>query len=734
MTYVTWLHRVNPAEREQAGLAVTNLLDLQRAGIPMLPAFVILPAATRAIFLQKKLRQVIEGAMREHAPKKASLFAGIAKDIQKAVKATILPADLKQELSFHLDGLEEQVMHRPGSEMRIELSIAGTEHHHYAACTTFADFQKALLELLLPAFSKEDLFRRVEGGESVIPTFGSIVVRFAKTTEASGTIQNYDPERHDGETLYIVAHQHHRHQHGLHGDVYRFDRKSILPLSSHAKTARFRVTHDGKHHKPSTRHEGTVLNEEQQLRLARLGKTASELFPDSQRFTWVLSDNHFFFTGVEAVSNPADPAMFVSETMPIALGHGLNLGLVTGIARVITSKGDQKLLTTGEIAVLSAAGPKDYEWLLNGAGFVAEHGYGATVEASLAMRLGIPAVGSVNLARTLIKTGQLITVDGTNGAVYAGRHVSTEMQPAEAGMPITATKTLLILDDPLHADAMLLSGSDGIGLLRGEFLLNLIGVHPSDLTRKGMLEEYTELLEEHLERLAHISYPHPLTYQLHDIRPESLIGRLHAHRHEPNPKLGYRGTHRILHEPDLLEVELQVLANLVARGLTNLRILFPVVRKQEEITRMHQLITSMWPTHETLPEIWVRCATPALAITAEHLADHPIQGVYFDIPMLAELIAGFDGDNYQVAHHVQQDEAALGETLHYAISACRAHGIQSGLLAEGEELHANIIDTAVRAGVLEVVVTPSEVPEMRNLLGSVEQRIILEYARLQHEE
>ena len=164
-------------------------------------------------------------------------------------------------------------------------------------------------------------------------------------------------------------------------------------------------------------------------------------------------------------------------------------------------------------------------------------------------------------------------------------------------------------------------------------------------------------------------------------------------------------------------------------GLENVRVLLPAVRSTSEVVSLISLISRHWPAAEPLPEIWARCAAPSLLIGARDLCETGVTGVIFDVPILAELIHGFDGDNHQVGHHLTLDHEAVLDAINFAIATCRSEGIQTAIIAEGYQMQPRVLEEAVLAGLQEVIAPASQLPELRKLLASIEQRVVLDHAR-----
>ncbi|MEX1193693.1 MAG: PEP-utilizing enzyme [Dehalococcoidia bacterium] len=121
---------------------------------------------------------------------------------------------------------------------------------------------------------------------------------------------------------------------------------------------------------------------------------------------------------------PGEPEdRFFGETPPehsdprMINGNAASAGKVTGIARVIPSLDTADRLKSGEILVCPATMPPWTPLFALAAAIVTDHGGVLSHTAIVAREYRIPAVVGTKLATSLIKDGQTITVDGTEGTV-----------------------------------------------------------------------------------------------------------------------------------------------------------------------------------------------------------------------------------------------------------------------------------------------------------------------------
>ncbi len=187
-------------------------------------------------------------------------------------------------------------------------------------------------------------------------------------------------------------------------------------------------------------------------------------------------------------------------------GNGASRGAGQGVVRFLRSALELNRIEKGDILAAERTDPDMVPGMRVASAILADVG-GDTSHAAITSReLGIPAVIGIQRVEALrALDGQEVTVDGTSGKVYRGllplREVGGEMDLSK--LPATKTKVGLILADV--GQAMFLSRLRNIndfevGLLRAEFMLGNIGVHPLALSAydNGELEQ---VVQEHLKVL-----------------------------------------------------------------------------------------------------------------------------------------------------------------------------------------------------------------------------------------
>ncbi len=194
-------------------------------------------------------------------------------------------------------------------------------------------------------------------------------------------------------------------------------------------------------------------------------------------------------------------------------GNGASRGAGHGVVRFLRSALELNKVNKGDVLAAERTDPDMVPGMRIATAIMADVG-GDTSHAAITSReLGIPAVIGIQHADAIrALDGCEVTVDGTRGKVYRGmlplQDVGGELDVAS--LPVTKTQVGLILADV--GQAMFLSRLRQyprfkVGLLRAEFMLGNISVHPQALEAfdNGELEQIVKkhlgVLEDRLSKV-----------------------------------------------------------------------------------------------------------------------------------------------------------------------------------------------------------------------------------------
>jgi pyruvate,water dikinase len=213
-----------------------------------------------------------------------------------------------------------------------------------------------------------------------------------------------------------------------------------------------------------------------------------------------LHPDTIFMRRLEVDKKAIDSAEVILE------GNGASRGAGQGTVKYLRSALELNKINKGDILAAERTDPDMVPGMRIASAILADVG-GDTSHAAITSReLGIPAIIGIQRLEALRSLdGQQVTVDGSRGKVYRGElplvEVGGEINVAE--LPATKTKVGLILADV--GQALFLSRLRNVpdfevGLLRAEFMLGNIGVHPMALEAYDK-DVLNDLVEEKIQQM-----------------------------------------------------------------------------------------------------------------------------------------------------------------------------------------------------------------------------------------
>ncbi len=338
------------------------------------------------------------------------------------------------------------------------------------------------------------------------------------------------------------------------------------------------------------------------------------------------------------------------------------------------------------VVVAHDVSPADMLKLRGGrfAAFITDLGGGTSHTAIVARSMGVPAVVALGVARTLVRDGDTVIVDGQAGVVlvnpsplviaeYRVRQGDYARERADLAslrdVPAITLDGVIVsmhanIELPEEAQAAVDAGAEGIGLFRSEFLFMGRDSLPSE---DEQYEAYASVVRTLAGR--------PVTIRTLDLGADkTLDGEATV---ATNPALGQRAIRYCLARPELFATQLRAILRASVHG--RVRILIPMVAHAQEVRATYAAIAAAkleldarGQAYDDNIPVGAMVEIPAVAIAIEPFAEA------FDFLS----IGTNDLIQYTLAiDRADPDVAALYDPLHPAVLRLIANSINAGARA-----------------------------------------------------
>jgi pyruvate,water dikinase len=771
---------IDRADIGSVGGKGAHLGELTRAGFPVPPGFVITIDAYRRSHAGS-IAAAIDAQLRAlDVTNPRSLAAGAAELRQLA--AVEMPADVRdailkayRALGAGVDAIVA-VRSSASAEDTAQFSFAGM-FESFLNVRGEAALLRAVRACWASTFGERVLFYRLtQGMPAEMPV--AVIVQRMIDSEKSGVMFTVDPASRNPERMVIEA------AWGL-GEVvvagqvtpdrYVIDRPTLTVVersiarkefllqreSTTGATVRIDLTGQPQATAP-------VLTETDLATLSTLGARVAVHYGVPQDIEFALAKDTVYLTqsrpittlgsAVAPVAAPAERTPGPTDA-PIVRGLGASPGVASGVARILASAADAPSFRPREVLVARMTSP-DWVPLMRRAAAIVTDAGGMTSHAAIVSReLGVPCIVGTSDATRVLRDGELITVNGTDGTVRAGALAaapvgagvaSPEAKPApvgpvapgvapatpaagRSGGAVTGTRLYVNLAEPARAETVATYDVDGVGLLRAEFMLldALGGVHPRRLMAEGKSDELVRRMADALVTFARAFHPRPVIYRAMDFRSNefrALAGGEEFEPSEQNPMIGYRGCYRYVKEPDLFALELRALHD-ARREHRNLHLMIPFVRTGWEMRECKRLIDESPLGGARDFELWVMAEVPSVITWLEEYARLGVTGVSIGSNDLTQLILGVDRDSEILASLYDERDPAVLAAIHAIIIESHRLGLTCSICGQAPSVHPDYAERLVRWGIDSISVNPDAIDLARRQIAAAERRVLLAEAR-----
>ncbi|MGH7664954.1 MAG: phosphoenolpyruvate--protein phosphotransferase [Gemmatimonadaceae bacterium] len=363
------------------------------------------------------------------------------------------------------------------------------------------------------------------------------------------------------------------------------------------------------------------------------------------------------------------------------------------------------------------------------AGIATDAGTRTSHVAILARSLGLPAVVGLRDATSRLNGSEHVVLDGFRGRLHvtptrdeleafrdrARREAEHEesMRGQATAEPVTLDGVWITVranvDIPEDAEFGARSGSEGVGLMRTEFLV---------VGRTTMPDEDEQYRA--YRRVAEAFDGQPVIIRTFDLGGDKLpVG---GYPHEANPFLGWRAIRMCLDEPDIFRTQLRAILRAGVHG--DVRIMLPLVVSLDEVQQSRALLETAKAElaargieFRADVQLGVMVETPAAAVAVDTFA-REVDFLSVGTNDLVQYTLAVDRGNANLAGRFTPLHPAVLRLIQRTVEVGQAHGLDVGVC--GEMASQPLMAFALLGlGVRQISVNPRSIAKVKRLLRCV---------------
>lgn len=758
-SFVMWLSKIDRSYAPYIGGKAANLGEMLKAKFPVPNGFVVKPLAYQTFIKENNLGHKMQIIMKSIDYNDPSSLNKTSKKIKKIIQSSKVPQTIINTVWDYYKKLGEDSMVAVRSSATAEdsktASFAGQQ-------ATFLNIKgkdnliKAIKNGWASLFEPRAIFYRHEESLNENRVTMSLVVQKMVDSESSGVMFTLDPVTQNKSNIvieaiyglgeYIVGGKVTPDRYEVDKDSLRIVAKKIEPQSimlqlKNGQNKSIRLT--------DQKGSGQKIEDEDIVLLAKLGKLIEKHYNYPQDIEWAKEGKTLYIVQTRPVttletqsfdklrtkvkSQKKDILFLTSQLQqPILTGDPASPGVAIGNVKIVKSIKDVGRVELHDILVAPYTNPDYVPIMKKTSAIITERG-GKTSHAAIVSReFGIPAIVGVKDALFVLKDGMRITVVGDTGKIYKGAVSFKIDKKEESTLHLkTSTKLFVNLAEPERAVEVAKMNVDGIGLLRAEFMVAQIGIHPKKLIKEGKGKIFIDSLTKGLETICRAFYPRPVIFRTTDFKTNeyrNLIGGDQYEQIEENPMLGYRGVSRYIHDKDVFMLELEAVKYVRnKKKLTNLYIMLPFVRTVDELTQVKKIISASGLKRSKNFLLYMMAEIPANFLLLEDFIKAGIDGVSIGSNDLTMLVLGVDRDNSLLTKDFDEMNKAVQKAIEHIVKTCSKYKILSSICGQAPSNHPELVRNLIRWGIDSISVAPDVINKTRKIIYEIERRTTLKH-------
>ena len=445
----------------------------------------------------------------------------------------------------------------------------------------------------------------------------------------------------------------------------------------------------------------------------------------------------------------------------LARGDAVGSKIGQGEVNVLKSALQINEFSKGQVLVTDRTDP-DWEPIMKMASAIVTNRGGRTCHAAIVSReLGIPAIVGTKNGTEVLKNGQKVTVDTSQGVglVYDGILKFKIERIDLEHVPPTKTKIMMNVGMPENVFFQAQIPCDGVGLARLEFIIAThIGIHPlallnfEELRRKARegdpetnhvvdqiesrtagyenkADFFVEKLSLGIAKIGAAFYPNDVIVRLSDFKTNEYADLLGGKMYEPkesNPMIGWRGASRY-YDPKYKEAfgleckALKIVRN--EKGLHNIKVMIPFCRTPDEGRKVIKTMSEFGLTQgENGLEVYVMCEIPSNVVLADEYSQ-VFDGFSIGSNDLTQLILGLDRDSELVSHLYNERNTAVKRMIKSVIECAKKNKRKIGICGQAPSDFPDFAEFLVECGIDSISLNPDTVIKTKLRIAEKEKAL-----------
>lgn len=730
-----------------------NLGEMTKIGMPVPNGFAVTINAYDQFLEENNLIEKIYSILKSTDVNDPAQLNHASRSIQKLIINSQIPHDIQTEVIKGYKKLS-------GLLSKAYVAVRSSATAEDAPGTSFAGQQASFLDikgdanLLLKMkecwaslFTERSIFYRVQNKIKHEGVKVSVVVQKMVQSEVSGVMFSIDPVKNDKDRVIIesvwglgemIV------QGSVVPDTYVVQKDTFDILSKEISDQAIQLIRKNgdavEAEVPKKIRDKQKITDEDIVYLAKLSDRLQKHYYFPQDSEWAKEKGKLYLVQTrpvttiktsknQAISDKENKDFKVSE-MPILTGAPASPGIGTGTVKILKSPKEIGKISKGDVLVAPMTSPDYVPAMKKAEAIITDQG-GQTSHAAIVSReLGIPAIVGTKEATKKLKDGMIVTVNGATGEVFLGAQIKSTTNPTSPKATLgarknykTATKIYVNLAEPERAKEVSKMNVDGVGLLRAEFMIAGIGIHPKEAIKNKVQGDFIKKLANDLSVFAKAFEDKPIIYRATDFKTNeyrSLPGGKVWEPIEPNPMLGFRGAYRYVSSPEVFNLELAAIKK-VREKYKNLHMMIPFVRSPEELAKVRRLVATEGLFEDASFRFQMMCEIPTNVILIEDFIKVGVSGISIGSNDLTMLLLGTDRDNAEVAREFDERSPAVLWALKRVITKSADLGVTSSICGQAASQYPDLVEKLVRWGITSVSVNPDAVDATREIVHKAEQ-------------